>query len=75
MTSFSHSSAPVARGTRANGELRSVGAFFTVASARKLIGCITGSVDFVEKLQQLPESQTAWRRNDFSLTPGRWSRR
>ena len=74
MTSFSHSSSPVARGTRANGEPRPVGAFFTAASARKLIGCFTGPADLVEKSQQSPESQTAWQGKDFSLTPGRWSR-
>ena len=48
MTSFSHSSSPVARGTRANGEPRPVGVFFKAASARKLVGWFAGPAEIAE---------------------------
>src|SRR3972149_2192572 len=48
MTSFSHSSSPVARGTRTNGEPRPVGVFFKAASARKLVGWFAGPAEIAD---------------------------
>ena len=54
------------------------------AGANNLTACIVieelavgdaGLADLVAESQQSPESQTAWQGKDFSLTPGRWSRR
>lgn len=48
MAGFPTSSSPVARGKRATGETRFVGAFFKAASARKLVGCFAGPTDLAE---------------------------
>jgi len=48
----------VVRDKRANGESRPVGAFFKAASARKLVGSVSGPADLAENHSRYLKANT-----------------